>query len=781
MSVNNGAVLKQYQSLIRALIPYEQENRLLEGLNRFSGRLPSHIRRLVRDEVIRLTSLTDAPADNSAFAQFPVFKFKHFGVDMRLDKVGAQILKKESSLYQERYTVGVFESLTNSAFYQAHIKEAQHKKIVDAFSVQQQSQTDIDFGNDIALAPNFQLASPDFEKGRHCVVSSLAFNRLSLETKRPPKAQNGEKYTFAMPEVFGQYAKHGAMTYRLQEITFNKQTERYESHFVLEAEQNKKQQQQLQRYIKGARYQQPLQRELELERAMQDLERDRVLLHSAWTPLLIDTIAGIPRPVAALLTMENNRQNQHRTALQALSGKDHFARLFQELDAYGEAFVLTGTITTRRGQLDIVSTHRQLLALNQFTPLYYVLSKADNFSCIQCRMAGVSKQNRQTAYAIHDINADEQQVLSHASHLIYYTDITHRLGAVSLTKPCQLGPVHKECLAESHCWPVQLIMDNDLERRQEDRYALNKPATVKTGLLSTLNAQVADISARGIRLIFTVPPDTTAGIVMKVSVPALKIKSEKYQLIDFCRDTLTGRFRHTGKRSPAALIHQAVEASQAYYRARNLNLQSRQRHHFVWELAVRAHPCAAVLCINNRYLLDRLKTLYQPDSCTDLYPFAVENNIAPLHGFLADRDADKPRSALLTALFNNQIDNTGIVHCVRNADSKLVYVSEQDFLYKAIRANISAHLAEDKTQLCVTRMQMSLCRSEPTVLSRKRLAQLSKVDKSLYEKLLAMQQGYTNVLYLSSESSIHTALVRAGLKPVVPVNHQQSGRARHSA
>lgn len=188
-----------------------------------------------------------------------------------------------------------------------------------------------------------------------------------------------------------------------------------------------------------------------------------------------------------------------------------------------------------------------------------------------------------------------------------------------------------------------------------------------------------------------------------------------------------------------------------------------------------------MLCINNRYLLDRLKTLYQPEACADLYPFTVENNIAPLHGFLADRNADKPRSALLTALFNNQIDNTGIVHCVRNADSKLVYVSEQDFLYKAIRANISGHLAEEKTQLCVTRMHMSICRTQPTVLSRKRLAQLSKVDKTLYEKLLAMQQGYTHVLYLSSESSIHTALVRAGLKPVAPVNHQQSGRARDSA
>tara|TARA_Y100000296_G_C5062242_1_gene200483 strand:- start:503 stop:643 length:141 start_codon:yes stop_codon:yes gene_type:complete len=30
------AIIKQYQPLIRALIPYEQQNKLLEGINKFS-------------------------------------------------------------------------------------------------------------------------------------------------------------------------------------------------------------------------------------------------------------------------------------------------------------------------------------------------------------------------------------------------------------------------------------------------------------------------------------------------------------------------------------------------------------------------------------------------------------------------------------------------------------------------------------------------------------------------------------------------------------------------
>ena len=229
-------IIKQYQPLIRALIPYEQDNRLLEGINKFSKRLPSSVRKIVKEEVVRLTSLTDASADNSAFAQFPVMKFKHFGIPMRLDKVGAEILKSETSLYQERYTVGVFESVMNSDFYQTQIKRDQFKKIVDAFKVESQSFTDIDFGNDIAVRPNFTVSSPDFEKGRHCTVSSLSFTGLAVETKRPPNVTTGDIITFTIPEVMGLTKEPTEITYELDTIKYNKHLGKNESFFTISSE-----------------------------------------------------------------------------------------------------------------------------------------------------------------------------------------------------------------------------------------------------------------------------------------------------------------------------------------------------------------------------------------------------------------------------------------------------------------------------------------------------------------------------------------------------------------
>ncbi|MEP1553172.1 hypothetical protein, partial [Paraglaciecola sp.] len=64
-SSDDAAIIKQYKVLIDKLIPLQHENRLLEGLNKFSAKLPGRVRNIVKNEVIRVTSLTNAVADNS--------------------------------------------------------------------------------------------------------------------------------------------------------------------------------------------------------------------------------------------------------------------------------------------------------------------------------------------------------------------------------------------------------------------------------------------------------------------------------------------------------------------------------------------------------------------------------------------------------------------------------------------------------------------------------------------------------------------------------------------
>ena len=773
MAGEEAKTIKQYQALIRALIPYEQENRLLEGLNRFSGRIPGNVRKTIKDEVIRLTSLTDAPADNSAFAQFPVFKFKHFGIDMRLDKVGANILKTESSLYQNRYTVGVFESLTNSDFYQAQIKKEQYRKIVDAFTIETQSQSDIQFGPDIAIAPNFPVACQEFDKGRSCTVPSLGRNTMVVETKRPPKAQVGELYQFALPEVFLQH-KDTTVSYRLDKLVFNKDTDKYESHFSIDANVDDKTRAQIQKYIENNAYQQPLKRELEFERAMQDLERDRIVANSPWVAIQVNNEQGTLVPRSALFTKTNQQYNNGFVALAAFSGKHNFASLTDELGTFNEAFLLCGTIETRRGKIKINATHRQLLASNLFIPIMYLLTKRGNFQCYHCRWVEADSDTKTIAYATHDIAVNQHNEFNSCSHLLFFTEISHRIGPLGLPEACQMGPVHQSLQADHSTWDIQVVMDETMDRRQEARYEVDKTASIKLGLLRSVSAQVLDVSLKGIRVRLSQPEDGPLQGILKITVTDLKIKNERYQVVHYCKKRHIARLKIVEK-VPVSFA-QLIEENPSYFRPRNAARMGRNRHRFIWEMAVREHPSASLLCVANRFLLDRIKTLYLNESSQDLYPFSQEANIAPLHGFFADQGQDKPKSTLLHNLLKSQVTQATVIHCQRKTDNKLVYVDYDDYQYKPIRQQMIRHLGEEKVELCATRIEVQRCAENASPLTRKRLALLSKVDKGLYERLLNMQSAYTHVIYLTNESVLQTAITTGRLRPIAPATETSADK-----
>lgn len=758
-------IIKQYQPLIRALIPYGQQNRLLEGINKFSERLPSDIRKIIKDEVIRLTSLTDAPADNSEFAQFPVMKFKHFGIPMRLDKVGVEILKNETSLYQDRYTVGVFESVMNSEFYQTQIKREQFKKIVDAFKVESQSFTDIDFADDIAIRPNFTLSSSDFEKGRHCTVSSLSYTGLALETKRPPHASIGDMITFVIPEVNGLTKAPTEVTYELDAIKYNKDLGKYESFFTLSSQTDLSFLSALKRYIQNSAYKQPLQRDLEIERAMQDLERDRILENCPWMPVFLAPYEQLFKPVIALFTKSNVAHNDTEKLLTCLQDKSHFNSLVQELIRFKEAYVFHGVIKTKRGDVTITATHRQLIALNQFGAILYLLIKGGNFTCTQCRFDSVAAEDKQKAFSIHDISSRDFEHLEQLSHVIYCRDVTMYLGNLTLTEKCEFKPIDRSlCASTEEPWRIDYVMEDELDRRSEARYLIDKPAIIKVGLLSSVECRVADLSPNGMKLL--VAPGIELLSDIRVSVPDLKIKNEKYHVVHYNQEQGVVRLclPHDVKSSKGnSNVGTLVEENSAYFKLRDIARIQRLTHRFIWELAVRHMPSLAVLCVMNRHILDRLKTVYQSDISDDLYPFSRTENIIPLHGFFADKAIDKPKSVMLESMLKGTIESSLVVHCVRKSDNRLIYIKEQDFLYSKLRFQIHQQLEQNKIQISVTDVNAIRCSGATTPLTKKRLAQLSKLDKAMYDKLETMQAGYTHCIFITNMSALHHDLVKAKL------------------
>ncbi len=769
-------VIKQYQPLIRALIPYEQDNRLLEGLNKFTGRVSASIRKTIKEEVIRLTSLTDAPADNSSFAQFPVFKFSHFGVEMRLDKVGARILQKESELYRERYTVGVFESITNSDFYKDHLKKENHKKIVDAFTIESQTLDDINFGDALAITPHFPVSSLEFEKGRSCTVSSFASNSMSLESKRPPKVSSKEVFSFHLPEVPG-IPKEQAVRYMVSAIKFNKHTEKYETHFRLHPSTEPKILAALKKYVNMASFQQPLQRELESERAMQDLERDRILDNSPWVPVFLQVNKQGVTPLSVLFTAANDQFSGGISATHDLTRPKLITRIMAEMARYSESFVITGLIQTKQGEVRIAATIRELESAGIIAQVIHLLNANKSMYCAHCRLQAVGNMDKQKAFAIHDIVSNENEQLMQISQIMYYRNATESLSGLALSQRLPMPAIPEEFLQDTTKVKMSLLFDEQLNRRAETRYLLEKEGAIKTGLLKSQAILVRDISPNGM-CIELPEPLLSAEKELKVSVPEFKLKSQRYRVVGVSPCKKIIRLRLPAKRDTvSAGINQLVNKNISYFKSRDLAVIQRKNHRFAWELAVRHHPSASILCINNRYLINRLKTLYQASECSDLYPFSVIENVVPMHGFFADKNADKPKSRLLSEMFEGKVTSANVVHCVRKTDSKLVYLPEQEYFFGALRKQVHNHLTENKIELCVTKVDVTRCQNHETAMSKKRLAQLSRIDKPMYDRFSVMQTSYSHVLYLTSESALHSAVLRAKLRPVKAKAEQKQAAA----
>ena len=767
---DESLVIQQYKALIDKLIPLQHENRLLEGLNKFSGRLPSRVRNIIKQEVIRLTSLTDASADNSEFANFPVLKFKHFGIPMHLDKVGKGILEKETRKYLDRYTVGVFESVMNSDHYQAQVKQQQQEKIANAFSTESQTFKDIDFGDDLAIRPNFTVTCQEFEKGKNCPLTSLSSSQMVVETKRAPQIETDEKVlTFVFPQVVGFTSKGAKLTFEIMDSSFNKTLSVFETRFTLVSKPTSKIAIRLKQYIESVVNQFPLQFDLEIERAMQDLERDRIFANSPWQPIFIGGKKDSPEPVFELITAVNSEYNHGFNASRDLPSKTILEKLIKELEEHGESFLIKGVFETKRGLVHVFATHRELAALGLFKQFIEQVIKTKDFKVFQCRLEAVDPTYKSIAFDIHDLTAKEYPELDALHSILFCKDVTEWVGELSVLKPEPFKPFPKSIIDPQDSWPCQTVMESGADRRAEPRYLMQNSAMVKIGLFSKYSGTLHDLSSNGLRL--SVSKDDVESIkvddIIKVSVKDLKLNAQKYQVVGIEQDTGTLRLAlpKQTREAESFKLKQLFRSNSDYFRQRDLSIRQSNIHRFLWELSIRNLPCASVLITNNRFAIARLKTVYHKELCYDLSPFEAIANEVPLHGFLADKDVEKPKSQLLESMLTKKLRDAHVVHAIKLKTNQIIYIDDDDFLYGKVRSQLSKFVANKSVQACVTHLSSIRCQEQDTPLTPKRLAQLSKMSLEMYEKLHKMQSGYTHVLYITNVSRFHNVLLDFDIYP----------------
>lgn len=764
-------IIKKYKPLIDKLIPLQQQNKLLESLNKFSGKLSSRVRTIIKNEVLRLTALTDASADNSEFARFPVMKFKHFGIDMRLDKVGKEILNRETNRFLDRYTVGVYESVMNSEHYQSLIKQEQQEKIAKAFSVESQSFNDLDFADDLAIHPNFVVTCPEFDKGKRCPVTSMNYKGMVIETKRTPVIEGEpETFAFVLPPISGFSNKSVTIRFIYHDSVFNKVTLAFESRLSFAGSVSRKVKEAWKSYIKNVVHQFPLQRDLEIERVLQDLERDRILNHSPWIPVFVTNTKDAVSADLELRLATNQAYNDGFCVAEDLPGGDGFKRLVKELETHQETFLLTGNLKGKNSVTPVASTHRELAKLKLLKQFVQLATESDQMKVVQCRLFSIDEAHKKHAYDIHDIIPHDYPLLEKVTHILFCKNVSNWAENLTINDPEPFRPFPRPIIKQEPEQPPIPILENESDRRSEPRFAVEMDAQVKTGFFKGHPATLSDISTHGLKLRLTSPEEVEIEKTVKITVETLKLSGQKYDVVRFDKESgvLHLKLPDDNKAVEAEKLERVFSDNVEYFKTRDLSLRQKNQFRFLWELCIRNLPCDAALVTNNRFTIDRLKTVYNRPGSYDLYPFENLGTQVPLHGFLADKDATKPRSEILDTLLKTSEQNAYVVHAIKHKDNKIVYIELNEFLHGKTRKLITEHVLKGTAEACVTHLCAITCSQPETAMTKKRLALLSNIDITSHQSFLSMQKGYTHVLHITNVSCFHNVLLKFGIAPRHP-------------
>ncbi|TPV55644.1 PilZ domain-containing protein [Aestuariibacter sp. GS-14] len=757
-------IIERYGSVIKALIPYQQRGRLLEGLNRFSSRLSAQARNVIKNEVIRLTSQTDAPADNSAFAQFPVKKFAHFGITMTLDRVGAEILKRETARYLDQYTVGVFESITNSDFYKNQVTRKLRQKIIQAFTVQSQSYKDIVFDDDLSITPHFSVSTIAYQNGRSLTVVALSATEITVACTRSPKFAD-EPLPFTFPDIMGLCKANQEIHYRFKDVEFSSRTQRHHATLTL-AEQDAEWQPKIAKYLAGVALRLPLERDLEIERTMQALDRDRIVENSPWIPVFLRKEQETFIPTMVMLTGTNTERNPGCRATRFLPGKSRFKRIMDELQRYNETYVFRTTVTAGTGKpIELCATLRELEQVQLLGFFIKLAEESDGLSIWQYRLSEIPETDRSNAMTIQDISCEDSELIPQLKHIVYVRMVNDELGKLKAFIPIEKAKLPKQISDADECWPLHFVMEEGNDRRAEPRYRIEKSASVKFGLLTSYDAIVRDFSLSGMQIELLGPPQESPPEFIKVNVPDLKMKGMRYQVLNYSPQNYVMRLRLEANDANSKLATKISGQNASLLKIRNIEQQQKVYFRYLWELASRNQPHIAIQVIHGRQMYSRLKTVYIPEQSNDLYPFKQVTNEVPLHGFVADMDKSPPDSSALKRLLQQANRYHMAIHCERKADQRLIALTAHECFASKLRKQIVQYLEESKVILCATTLECHPNVRVTTPMTKQRLALLSKVDMDVYEKLLNLQHTYSHVIHLIDISPLAQALTLAQYVP----------------
>ena len=534
--------LKKYSSVVNALLPYANEGRILEGINKFNEKIPSQTRKLIKEEVERLMSVTYEGADNSAFALFPVKTFKHFGIQMRLDEIGEDILHSETERYFNRYTVGVREAVTSSEHYKSKIRQEQKRKIIDYFKVDAQSLKDIDFGDDIAIQHN-EMVECEFEgRTERFEMISVGLSHIRIQSRRvtPIKLQSDVKVHVDKKSPL---AKTTSILHCVcLNANYNRDTQRHEIVLHFKESISDLTKKRIEEFVLSNSRKTALEPELESERITQAIERDMLVYNSPWIPFHIDNQT---KEIKVLLTKQNFMGSNNASFIDNLPGKSVIARIKKELSKRDETFLFQGRIEYRGTRIKIAATLNELLLSGLLETFIAHSKRTGTLSVTQFRVKPVDDFINDLDVLV-DCNKDN---FTSITQMYFVRDITSETTKqLPEDTAIQLRPLPKLFIDNGNPIQTRLYMDVNVDRRSEPRYMIKKKAIIHIHLLRKVEAELLDISLSGMKMRVHKNDIMSLPDIIKVSIPELGLGASVYKVVNKHTQNGVIRLRVAGKK-----------------------------------------------------------------------------------------------------------------------------------------------------------------------------------------------------------------------------------------
>ncbi|MCC2615233.1 PilZ domain-containing protein [Aestuariibacter halophilus] len=747
-------VAVQYESVIKALMPFASRGRLSEGLNKLRARINKKDLEAIRYEVSRLLAPCMESTNSRKFARGRVRPIRvNDDVEVHLDSVGERILNAELKRYNSQYTQGVFEAISSESRYKDELGKEELKKKIEAFAV------DCVVGsNDISperakVLPNFSLKCEKLEAFPTLPVHYLSKREVALQFAKKPQLSIGEVLTFTFPPL--SHKPTGELTFQYQCTSIEALPGKggFAAVFVADPEQEGLEA--VEEFVTENLHKLPLVADQEETRTRLQLLKDTVITNTTQRVTLCslqkDTL--IPQ---ALLTptghvddyLDPNLPTFHPGLLSRLSKE--FAN-----DRETYQFYLQQDLN---GEQQEYCAHLGELIKDKMLASFVGTGLA-NGSLRVLRLSLVSRQD-ELMRSMPDVVEPLPTYLQRCKFVLYSQDVSAELAQFMVDSQTALKPLPLHYHVNAKRVPVMQCAPMEEERRQEARFTFDVEAKVKTGLFSSTDARICDVSPRGLSLVFTSPPAKLKNR-LSISIEEMGLEGVSYEVVYY--NPAEGLARCSLVNDEVAeRIETIMAMNRPFFDQHNVQQMQRMTFDYLWQFACHSLPGVHILLSKDKRIKDQLIVAHTDGHRKSLAPFMIQDNKLPTHGWIADAEPEQMTSTKLNNLVSGKEIVERALFYINRGAGKYTNVSDELFNKADSRRKMYAAMARKQGYLVAHSMTLHRYQQLTDTWYQRRCQKLAQVDRLAISRIRKQETQCVHMLSVLPVSRLHQHLLKVG-------------------